>query len=143
LSADSRHAGGCLCGAIRYRAAKPPVMVTHCHCASCRRAAGSAFVTWATFRAGDFAFIAGEPARFRSSPKVERTFCPSCGTSLTYRHDDHADEVDVTVGSLDEPAAVAPLDHVWTQAKLPWLKVDDGLPQLERDHWYHGYPKRT
>jgi hypothetical protein len=104
----------------------------------CRRAVGAAVVTWATLRSQNFAFTKGEPVRFRSSAKAERGFCPSCGTSLTFRHDDHPDEIDITVASLDNPEAVPPRDHIWTLSKIRWLRLDDHLPQLERDHWHHG-----
>jgi hypothetical protein len=126
--------GGCLCGAVRYRVSGAPVYVTHCHCSMCRRAVGAVVVTWATVRNQDFAFTKGEPARFRSSPAAERGFCPTCGTSLTFRHDDYPAEIDITVASLDNPEAVPPRDHIWTRSKVSWLRLDDHLPRLERDH---------
>jgi hypothetical protein len=33
-------AGGCLCGAVRYRTGLPTLPATTCHCRSCRLAAG-------------------------------------------------------------------------------------------------------
>src|SRR5262249_8230713 len=42
--------GGCLCGAVRYEIRGKPREVSHCHCATCRRAAGAPVVTWATYR---------------------------------------------------------------------------------------------
>ena len=47
-SAVAAH-GGCHCGAVRFVARFPSRFVAHCHCASCRRAHGAAFVTWAGF----------------------------------------------------------------------------------------------
>jgi len=35
----------------------------------------------------------------------------------------------VTVGSLDDPQALAPTAHIWTRHSLPWLSMDDGLPR--------------
>jgi hypothetical protein len=88
--------GGCMCGAIRCRATEPPCVSTVCHCQDCRRGAGAQSVAWVTFPAESFAFIQGEPARFRSSPPVERTFCGRCGTSLTYQNADRGHEIDIT-----------------------------------------------
>ena len=128
----SSASGGCLCGAVRYRATGPATHPTLCHCASCRRAAGAPAVAWVTFPSASFSFERGEPASFRSSPPVVRTSCGRCGTALTYRHDDFADGVDVTTASLDDPTPFPPADHTWWSERVPWLRFDDGLPRFER-----------
>ncbi len=120
--------GGCLCGTIRYRVTGEPVARTLCHCRSCRRAAGAPSVAWVVFRAGDFAFIAGEPARFRSSPPVVRTFCGSCGTPLTYRREAEPGTVDVTTATLDSPDEFAPTVEIWIAHRLAWGSLNDSLP---------------
>ena len=125
--------GGCLCGALRFRARGAPTHATLCHCQSCRRAAGAPLVAWVSFPRACFAFTRGEPARFRSSPPVERSFCPRCGTPLTYAHDAERDTLDVTTVSLDRAAELAPRDHTWTSHALPWVHDLDALPHhLER-----------
>ena len=124
--------GGCLCGAVRYRASGESDPRTLCHCNSCRRAAGAPVVAWTTFPPARFAFTKGNPARYRSSPPVERTFCPTCGTPLTYRHASFPDELDVTVASLDDPSAFPPADHIWVSEKVPWLALGDDLPRYPR-----------
>ncbi len=65
--AGDAYTGGCLCGRIRYRATGKPSNEIHCHCETCRRGSGAAFVSSATFRSSDFAFTKGKPARFDSS----------------------------------------------------------------------------
>ena len=121
--------GGCLCGAVRYRAEGPPLAVVHCHCASCRRAAGAPVVTWAIFPRARFTLTAGEPVRHASSPAVARSFCGRCGSPLTYETDRRPDQVDVTVGTLDRPEGVAPTAHVWTAERVTWLDLRDDLPR--------------
>ena len=64
-----------------------------------------------------------------SSGKATRSFCPHCGTQLTFREDDYPDEIDVTTCSLDHPEAVPPRDHTHASAKLPWIALSDGLPR--------------
>ena len=135
--------GGCLCGAVRYRITSEPMVVCHCHCRSCRMAAGAPFITWMTVTGTGFAVSRGKPATFRSSAKVERGFCVVCGTALTYRSDDYPDEIDVTAASLDDPALVNPADHIFVGERLPWVKMADGLPELAGSHWEHGYPAKT
>jgi hypothetical protein len=60
---------------------------------------------------------------------VRRGFCGTCGSSLTYRNETRPAEVDVILTSLDEPALLVPAMHVWVADKLPWVHIDDGLPQ--------------
>ena len=121
--------GGCLCGAVRYRASAEPIVVTHCHCRMCQKQSGAAFVTWAAFPTKSFAFTQGTPVTHRSSAKAERTFCAACGGTLTFRHDESSHQVDVAAGSLDDPGAIAPIDHIWTSSQVGWARLADRLPR--------------
>lgn len=120
--------GGCLCGNVRYVSDGAPKGSMICHCRSCRKAAGSPAVAWVTFRPGAFSFTRGTPGVFHSSPGVTRTFCPECGTPLTYAHDERADDLDVTTCSLDDPEAFPPTHHAWLRHTLAWVRFGDGLP---------------
>jgi hypothetical protein len=75
--------------------------------------------------------LSGEPAVVRTSVDVERTFCANCGSSLTYRHRQRAGDLDFTLVLLDDPSPFAPQMHIWVQDKLPWVRLDDGLPQFK------------
>jgi hypothetical protein len=121
--------GGCLCGALRYRAAGKPCDITHCHCALCRRASGAAFVTWFSIPARGFSFVRGEPVRYASTPAALRTFCAKCGTPLTFQLHAARDEIDVTLCSLDDPNRLTPEDHTFVRSRLHWIALADGLPQ--------------
>jgi hypothetical protein len=121
--------GGCYCGWIRYEAAGTPFDETSCHCSICRRTTGAPFVVWFTVPRSRFRLLAGEPARFRSTPKATRCFCPRCGTQLTFEHEDLPDEIDVTTCSLDDPNLLPPRDHTRTSSKLHWVHLCDGLAQ--------------
>ncbi len=136
-------AGGCLCGAIRFRINGEPMAVSHCHCTYCRRATGAPFITWITLPAAAYTLSAGTPAFYHSTDTVRRGFCGACGTTLSYGSNDHADEVDVSAAALDDPEAVMPDDHLWVGSQLSWVRMDDGLPRLDGAHWQHGYPKRN
>jgi hypothetical protein len=121
--------GGCLCSAVRYRVTGTPIVTSLCHCRTCRLAAGAPSVAWVIFSSSDFMFSTGQPARFRSSPGVVRTFCSRCGTSLTYQRDAEPDTVDVTTASLDSPDEFAPTREIWIAHKLAWERLNDTLPQ--------------
>ncbi len=77
-----------------------------------------------------FAWLGDEPTRYRSSRFAERGFCPRCGSTLTMHEEVLSDRVQVTVGSLDTPGRVTPDDHVWTEERLAWFEIDDGLPRF-------------
>lgn len=120
--------GGCLCGAVRYRATSAPIAATLCHCRSCRLATGAPSVAWAVFRAGDFVFVLGQPKEFSSSPDVVRGFCGACGTPLTYRRPSKANTIDVTTATLDAANDFAPLKEIWVADKLSWECLNDLIP---------------
>lgn len=124
--------GGCYCGAIRYRVAERISHPTNCHCEICRRTTGAPCVAWFSVPSADFALLAGTPTLFRSSSHATRSFCPTCGTQLTFVDDATPGETDITIGSLDDPDSVAPHDHTFTSGKLAWLKLADGLPAYRR-----------
>jgi len=128
----SLHAGGCLCGSVRYSAGGAVINLCYCHCNSCRRATGAMMVAWGTFAVAEFAIVRGRLSHYRSSPQVVRGFCADCGGVLTYRHDARPEEIDVTLASLDDPAGLAPQSHIWVEDKVPWVAITDALPQFAR-----------
>jgi hypothetical protein len=128
--------GGCLCGAVLYEASGRPYNITHCHCVDCRRSSGAAFVTWASFRRGEFRFTKGEPRVLSWADRL-RSFCAACGTPLTFMATPQANEVDVTVCSFDHPDAVSPADHTWIDDRLPWIHLADELPAYRQKRPNH------
>lgn len=128
---ETRYSGGCLCGAVRYEIEGAVSMPCFCHCASCRRATGAPTVPWGTFARDALRVTRGRLTEYRSSPQVWRGFCARCGTSLTYRHEARAAEIDVTLATLDDPTLIAPQMHVWVKDQLPWASIGDSLPRHE------------
>jgi hypothetical protein len=104
---DVEVTGRCFCGAVQFRAEGEPTGVAICYCDDCTHAVGSELTAWAQFPADQFHFTQGEPTRFESSPGVTRTFCPRCGTSLTYHYTDGS-QVDVATAALDERKVFPP-----------------------------------
>jgi hypothetical protein len=127
---QATYAGGCLCGAVRYEITGPVSNPCFCHCTTCRRATGAPMVPWGTFAREAVRIVHGRLSEFRSSAQVARGFCAHCGTSLTYRHEARAGEIDVTLSTLDDPTLLAPRMHVWVKDRLPWVAIGDDLPQL-------------
>lgn len=129
--ATAEFTGGCLCGAVRYRAWSPPLRGVICHCAICRRHSGAPALAFVHFAAGSFEWTTAPPAWYRSSRFAQRGFCPHCGSTLGMREDVLADRVQVCIGSLDDPSRVRIDDHVWTRSRVPWFDVRDDLPRFD------------
>ena len=123
--------GGCFCGAVRYRVAGG-FGVTHCHCLHCRKIGGAPYVTWVEAKRGGFDWTHGQPVEFNSRPGVTRTYCSACGSPLTFQNHDFPDSIDITAGTLDDPSALVPDDHVWFDRRLPWVPAEDGLRRYGR-----------
>jgi hypothetical protein len=124
--------GGCYCGAIRYETAGPVSSQANCHCEMCRGTTGAPCVAWFTVPRAAFRLVCGFPTRFRSSDHATRSFCPTCGTQISFADDALQDEIDITTCSLDDPNQVPPRHHIFTDSQIPWLKLGDGLPTYRR-----------
>jgi hypothetical protein len=112
--------GRCLCGAIRYAVLGEPEQSLVCHCPDCRRAAGAQSVAWLVVRTEQFEIRQGTAKTYDSSPGVTRTFCGTCGTTLTWVGAGHPGRVDVTIGSLDDANAFPPTRAVYRRHKVAW-----------------------
>ena len=104
-------------------------MVAVCHCSTCRRAAGAPAVAWAMFALDELRFLRAEPARYASSPGVERGFCGRCGTTLTFT-------ADVLPGWWTSRWAASTIPRPsgrrctsGRRSRLPWLALADDLPR--------------
>lgn len=125
-------AGGCRCGAVRYQANSQPLHSMICHCKSCRLSASAPLVPWVTFNSDNVQFT-GTRRMYKSSPGVERSFCPECGTPLSYRHQERPNELDITTCSLDEPEKVPPQNDSWVADELLWMNPQ-AVDQRPRFH---------
>ncbi len=121
--------GGCLCGDIRYRINSTPVEALYCHCKMCRSAHGAPIVAWLTVPRTGFSITAGDPVAYNSSAKAIRCSCGRCGTPLTWQAIDSPGLIDVGIATLDDPAAVEPSLHIWTESRIAWFETGDYLPR--------------
>ena len=56
--------GGCVCGAVRYRARGKPAVISACHCMFCQRRTGSAFATMAYFDEANVGIMKGQVTEY-------------------------------------------------------------------------------
>jgi hypothetical protein len=123
--------GCCYCGTVKFELTFPTDMCGHCHCESCRRIHGAAFVTWTGASKKQFKFLSGEDKikRYKSSTYIHWGFCSNCGTSFLYEHDQVPDRIWVTVASLTGPLDRKPDSHVSFEKHVDWFTVNDDLPR--------------
>lgn len=120
--------GGCQCGAVRYSLSEPP-KAEFCHCRMCQRATGGVFGALASVPKRAVYWTRSEPNMFRSSTAAQRGFCSICGTPLTFAYDD-SENMDVTIGSLDDPEVAGPNRmHFAIESRVSWAPVCDGAPE--------------
>ena len=130
---DAVHEGGCLCGAIRYRAEGKPYNTNVCYCTQCQRQSGAVMPAFAAFTLDRFRLTKGAPTSYRASDFATRRFCATCGTSLFWQRDG-ADMLDVFLGTLDQPARLPPPDdQLWGEHRVPWVPDLPGIKLYPRE----------
>jgi hypothetical protein len=127
--AQEERSGRCLCGAVRFRAFGAHNWIVHCHCESCRRATSAAFATYVGYPSGAVTWTAEIPRLYHSSPGVTRSFCPHCGSPMSFAGERWPGEIHLFAASFDEPASLVPNEHVYVEEQLPWVHLNDGLPR--------------
>ncbi|MCF8503272.1 MAG: GFA family protein, partial [Caulobacter sp.] len=126
--------GGCLCAAVRYMCASPPVMTLVCHCTNCQKQSGSAFSVNVAVATGDLRLTAGEPTvyedRGESGQPVYRHFCGACGSPIFSSVAAMPDLLFLKAGTLDDTSGVKPALDVWCKSAQPWVPHPAGVPQF-------------
>lgn len=128
--------GGCYCKKIRFTVDEEPTWVGACHCIDCRRISGTPYTVWAGYRNDAFKITRGSPEEFQSSAKVKRSFCSACHSPCAFVYTDPNVTVEdnltyIAIGILDDPTRLKLMQHIWVSQKLPWIDINDGVPQRE------------
>ena len=132
--------GGCQCRRVRYSATVDPAQAYLCHCRMCQRATGGFAAAFVEVAQADVAWE-GPPDWYASSPIAERAFCSHCGTPLGFRFRQGANNMDLTIGSFDDPSDFVPRAHfgaesihqAWLDtASLPRTRSDEHDPLVQK-----------
>ncbi|MFJ3264182.1 GFA family protein [Pseudomonas sp. NPDC086581] len=116
--------GGCLCGSVRVEVSGRPYRVGICHCLDCRKHHGALFHSSAIFPESAVC-IEGDTQEYQG-----RCFCPRCGSSVFGRS---GDEIEVSLGALDQPDRFQPTYELWTCRREAWLPAFPMRHLYERD----------
>lgn len=65
---------------------------------------------------------------FRSSERVRRGFCSTCGSSLFW-DPIHKDTIAIAMGAFDSPTDTKLAMHIYAAEKGDYYDIGDGLPQ--------------
>jgi hypothetical protein len=119
-------AGGCQCGAVRFRVDGEFGEASICHCRMCQKAMGGFFGPFVGAPDGALVWTRGSRKRFQSSNKVARGFCGDCGTPLTFEYGDK--HIGLAIGALDRPGDVRLSEQLASPARVPYFQELISLP---------------
>ena len=120
----------CLCGAVAWEIDGPFELMSHCHCARCRKTHGAAFATYVSGPADRFRLQgADNVVRWQSSPGFFRCFCGRCGAVVP--GDPFDGKIFVPAGNFDDDPGARPLAHIFVASKAPWFEICDSLPRFD------------
>ena len=111
--------GACFCGAVAAEMHGDPFWICYDHDDDCRRAIGSRLTIWIGYRPNEFRLTRGVLKSFSKTKGVTRTFCPECGTSISYFDEGLRDELYLTIGFFDHPERFPPQEIVLTHNLTP------------------------
>ena len=132
--------GGCNCGRVRYHAKVDPAEAYLCHCRMCQKATGGVSIAFVNLPKKDMQWTGSKPDYYASSPIARRPFCAACGTPLGFEFNE-GDNMDLTVGSFDEPSDFMPKHHFGAESMnekwldttaLPRHRTDEHKPLVDR-----------
>lgn len=123
------YTGGCLCGAVTYKAKGPLRPVINCHCAQCRKTSGHHVAATSVHR--DLIEITGAVTWYQSSGTARRGFCATCGSNLFW--DGAGENLSIFAGTIGDAAGIYTAGHIYVSDKGAYYEIDDGLPKAAQD----------
>jgi len=125
--------GGCLCGAVQYRAETGSVLHYYCHCSDCRRYGGGAYHA-AIVVSAPALDVSGDVAVWTktadSGRSVARHACARCASHLFTSPWPKPLRYSVKAGSLDDPARFKPAYEIWTASRVAWAAPAGDLTEF-------------
>ena len=123
------HHGSCLCGVVSIEIQGELLPPDACHCSICRKISGHYWVSTDVPR--EQVTIRGEDqvGWYRSSEKVRRGFCKSCGSPLFWDVDGRT-KLGISMGIFDKPTGTHLEKHIFVPDKGDYYEIADGLPRF-------------
>jgi len=128
--------GSCLCGAVKYEITSPPIGAGNCHCRTCQKSVGAAYMP-VLFIPYNSLIIHGEYKEYNtlsdSGNTIYRGFCPQCGTALFGKNSGNNKIRPVNAATLDDPSLYHPHMDFWVSEAQAWDFMDPELPKFEKN----------
>ncbi len=128
MSTQTKVAGRCLCGAVRYSATLKSREIGACHCSMCRRWSGGPLLAVEVDGAVEFA-SADMIGTYRASEWGERGFCRRCGTNLFWRMQD-GPHVALCAGTLDDDSGLSFTSEIFIDEKPDYYAFANDTTRL-------------
>lgn len=125
------HKGSCNCGAVSFEVAGTLHPPDACHCTQCRKQSGHYWVSTDVQRSAITLHGAENLTWYRSSDKVRRGFCSTCGSALFWDPIGR-DKIAIAMGAFDKPTGTHIDKHIFVADKGDYYDITDGLPQNQR-----------
>jgi hypothetical protein len=114
--------GSCGCGKVQYTVSADPIFTGICHCTSCRISTGSAYAILVGVPTPALTVI-GATAQFDdigdSGKATRRSFCHSCGTTITQWTDVTEGVTMIGFGTLADQSAIKPAMQIFCEMPSP------------------------
>lgn len=133
------HHGQCLCGQVTFEASSDPLGARSCWCRDCQRIASGSATVNVLFAESDVAYhgdITTLEMIADSGNRVERGFCPKCGSQMYSKTVEPAGlPMRVRAGTLDDPEICPPTSIIWARSAPSWapLPVDQPWHEMGPD----------
>ena len=128
---DAQFRGSCLCGACAYEVHGPLRNIIACHCTQCRKQTGH-YLAATNAPLADFRLLRSDSLRwYRASPRAQRGFCATCGSTLFWQADGR-ETISIAAGSLDGPTGLTTEGHIFCADRGDYYTISDEGYRLEQ-----------
>ena len=127
-------AGGCLCGAVRFKVSGAPIRMAQCHCSDCQKASGTGHMSNAIFNASDVE-INGTTSSYASladsGNTLTRHFCPTCGGRVFLYSQARPGMIVMAAGAFDDMSWFRPEMVLFTKRRPAWDMTTADVPNFD------------
>ena len=125
------HTGSCLCGAVKFEVDGVLPPPDACHCSKCRKHSGHFFASTDVPRRALTVHGAEHVSWYRSSAKVRRGFCSTCGSALFWDPIEK-EWIGIAMGAFEQPTRTRLAVHIFVADQGDYYDIADGVPQHQQ-----------